>query len=46
VQNAIKFTYHGSITVTLEYDNSTKYLKGRVMDTGLGISLEDQRKLF
>ena len=46
LQNAIKFTYTGQITVSLQYDRVTKYLKGRVNDTGVGISEEDQKKLF
>ncbi|MEM0087236.1 MAG: ATP-binding protein [Candidatus Micrarchaeaceae archaeon] len=44
ISNAIKFTEQGSITVKI-------YRKGRnvrveVKDTGIGISKEDQRKLF
>jgi signal transduction histidine kinase len=46
LQNAIKFTFSGQITATLEYDVGSKYLKGRVIDTGVGISEEDQKKLF
>ena len=46
LQNAIKFTYAGTITVSLEYNIATKYIKGRVTDTGIGITEEDQQKLF
>jgi Signal transduction histidine kinase len=47
--NAIKFTDHGyiSITVTLIEENETHAtLKFSVMDTGIGISKENQNKLF
>lgn len=46
VQNAIKFTFKGGITVHLEYDLDTKYFKVSVTDSGIGISEEDQLKLF
>ena len=46
LQNAIKFTYKGTITASFEYDSNTKYIKCRVKDTGIGISEVDQRKLF
>ena len=38
VQNAIKFTFKGGITVYLEYDLDSKYFKGSVSDSGIGIS--------
>lgn len=41
VQNAIKFTFKGGITVHLEYDLDTKYFKVSVTDSGIGISEED-----
>lgn len=54
VWNAIKFTPKGSITITAEIeereqtgDNSnTGMVKLSVADTGIGVSLEDQDKLF
>lgn len=47
--NAIKFTQNGSITVriTLEDQQGTlQTLKFEVVDTGIGISEENQKKLF
>jgi signal transduction histidine kinase len=47
--NAVKFTAQGSITVRarLNEDNPTDVLlKIEVMDTGIGISTEDQKRLF
>ncbi len=41
MQNAIKFTYRGSIKILLDYDQTSKFLIGRVKDTGIGISEED-----
>lgn len=46
LQNALKFTARGSITVRASYDRTTKYLSFSVTDTGLGISESDQKKLF
>lgn len=42
MQNANKFTYEGSITVSIDYDPINLYIIGEVCDTGLGISEEDQ----
>lgn len=44
LSNAIKFTYHGSITVHIEYINNN--LKCSIVDTGLGISEEDIKRIF
>lgn len=41
LQNAIKFTYEGKITLELKYNPQTLYLTGKVRDTGIGISEED-----
>ena len=46
LQNAVKFTYKGKIEARLDYDQQTKYLIGRVKDTGIGINEEDQKTLF
>jgi signal transduction histidine kinase/PAS domain-containing protein len=44
VANAIKFTDHGSITIQARYDDDQVRLS--VVDTGIGIALEQQRELF
>ena len=49
VQNALKFTDEGSVTVSVNLQNrDEKYIYARfsVRDTGLGISDENQKKLF
>lgn len=49
VNNAIKFTEKGSITISVEKkseENGRVQLLFRVMDTGIGISTEGQKKLF
>jgi len=49
VNNAIKFTEEGSVTLKielLEKKNNTVKLFFRVIDTGIGISKEGQKKLF
>jgi len=44
VSNSIKYTPHGSIELSLE--EKVAYIEVRVKDTGMGISSEDQKKLF
>ena len=44
VNNAIKYTEAGAISVVLKVH--TKDVEIRVQDTGMGISAEDQKKLF
>lgn len=47
--NALKFTYHGSITINIDVEelNSEKNsVTVRVKDTGIGINKENQQKLF
>ncbi|MDE1761747.1 MAG: PAS domain-containing protein [Candidatus Micrarchaeota archaeon] len=44
INNAIKFTEHGSISVSIF--RKGKSVRVEVKDTGLGISKEDQKKLF
>jgi len=49
VANAIKFTLQGSVTLTVSIQNinlSQIYLLFSVSDTGIGIALDDQDKLF
>jgi signal transduction histidine kinase/DNA-binding response OmpR family regulator len=44
VNNAVKFTDQGSVTVRLDYSDGL--LELAVIDTGIGISHENQQKLF
>ncbi len=47
VGNAIKFTHEGSVTVTADVINGFPHrCKIRVADTGIGVSLEKQQRLF
>ncbi len=49
INNAIKFTREGSVTVNVDLINSTLdsvRVKFSVIDTGIGISEEDQKNLF
>ena len=47
ISNAIKFTFHGSVTLRIERNPEDPWrLKFSVIDTGLGIKEEDQTKLF
>jgi PAS domain S-box-containing protein len=49
VGNAVKFTEQGAITVRiqkLEETSSDARLRCEVQDTGIGISLDDQKRLF
>ena len=44
VSNAIKYTEKGSVTFSVE--ENALYVTLRIKDTGMGISAEDQQKLF
>ncbi|MGF1513349.1 MAG: ATP-binding protein [Elainellaceae cyanobacterium] len=52
IGNAIKFTHEGGITITADVEesqqeiNRPRMVKLGVADTGIGVSLEDQDKLF
>ena len=49
LNNAVKYTEHGSVTLNIGYDridNASVYLKVEVKDTGIGIKPEDLPKLF
>ena len=44
--NAIKFTDQGYVALCTQYDSTRSELRVSVQDTGIGISDEQQRKLF
>ena len=44
IGNAVKYTPEGGVTVTTHVEKDKLYI--RVSDTGIGISAEDQKKLF
>ncbi|MFK5891707.1 MAG: ATP-binding protein [Pseudomonadota bacterium] len=49
LSNAIKFTHKGTITVSVHYQcdqNSSSILEIKVTDTGIGITDQQQQKLF
>jgi PAS domain S-box-containing protein len=46
VNNAVKFTHQGSISIFLELEKSKHFLKFCIIDTGIGIQESDQEKLF
>lgn len=44
--NAIKFTKEGSVTILVQYQPDSNQLKITVTDTGIGMSEEEQEKIF
>ena len=49
LSNAIKFTDHGTISIStklLKHSNSMVRVRFSVTDTGIGVSEEDQKRLF
>ncbi len=46
IGNAIKFTEQGSVTLSVAFDPVNRTLTFAVRDTGIGISPEQQRRLF
>ena len=44
--NAIKFTSEGGIRIEVTFNTETDYLFFKVIDTGIGISTEHQKRLF
>ena len=46
LQNALKFTFQGSITVSMKYCEVAHQIHFSVTDTGVGIKPEDRQRLF
>ncbi len=46
INNAIKYTHEGSVSIDVSYEKTTGMLKIIVSDTGIGIKEEDLDKLF
>ena len=46
INNAIKYTHEGSVSVDVSYDKDSEMLRMSVSDTGIGIREEDMDKLF
>ncbi|MBO4266495.1 MAG: response regulator, partial [Lachnospiraceae bacterium] len=46
INNAIKYTHEGSVSIDVSYENGTGMLWFIVTDTGIGIKNEDLGKLF
>ena len=46
LSNAFKFTDSGSITLNVQYQSAAKHLVFSVVDTGIGMSAEQQERLF
>lgn len=46
LSNALKFTHEGSVHVSAEYQNGTGILSISVKDTGIGIDVSNQEKIF
>jgi signal transduction histidine kinase len=46
LSNALKFTPSGSVTIGAGYDPESRMVEIAVIDTGVGIAIEDQAKVF
>lgn len=46
INNAVKYTHEGSVSVDVSYDDNTQMMWVVVSDTGIGIKNEDLSKLF
>ena len=46
IKNALKFTKNGRIEVVADYDRSASMLKVKVIDTGVGIDVDEIPILF
>ena len=45
-KNALKFTHKGTIKIMASYDFSQSCIVIHVVDSGIGIQQDDQKKLF
>ncbi|MGH9373855.1 MAG: ATP-binding protein [Vicinamibacterales bacterium] len=46
LSNALKFTPAGAVTISATYDDDKRWVAISVQDTGVGIPVEDQAKVF
>ena len=46
LNNAVKFTEHGGITVNVMYDNRKKNVSVSVKDTGIGVAQKELKSMF
>ena len=46
ISNALKFTEHGEVRVAARHEAATDIIRLAVSDTGIGIALEDQHRIF
>lgn len=46
ISNAIKFTEHGEVRVSAQLSEDRRMVRFSVADTGIGIALEDQGRIF
>ena len=46
LSNALKFTHHGSIAITVRFESRTKTASIEVTDTGIGIAKEHHERIF
>lgn len=46
IENAIKYTFHGEISLETKIDSINKKCYINISDTGIGISAENQKRLF
>ena len=46
ISNAVKFTDHGEVRVTVSFDESSMDMRFDVSDTGIGLSAKEQQHVF
>ena len=44
--NAMKFTHEGGVRIEVDYDAATNMMRFKVIDTGIGMTPEQQQKIF